>query len=112
MELWAIMEGLEMARKITLNNNNASITIFGDLQKAIIAIQQLFFSTSSPYLRNPIYQRNLDLGSNNHFLTIRWISGHVGFIGNDKPTKVPKIKLVKEKNRWSNGVPSLISRKS
>ena len=58
IKLWAIAEGLETARKITLNNNNISIIMFSDLQKVLIAIWQLTIGTSNPYLRNLIYQRN------------------------------------------------------
>ena len=89
------MESLEMARKITLNNNNTPITIFSDSREALIAIRQLTSGTSSPYLRNLIYQRNLDLGSNGHFVTIRWIPGHVGLIGHDKADQSAKDKAGK-----------------
>ena len=53
-ELWAIAEGLETARKITLNNNDTPITIFIDSREALTAIRQLTSGTSIPYLRNRI----------------------------------------------------------
>ena len=94
-ELWAIAEGLETARKRTLNNNNTLITIFSDSQEAFIAIRQLTSSTSSPYLRNLIHQRNLDLGYNGYFVTIKWILGYIGLIGYDKADQCAKDKAGK-----------------
>ena len=44
-----------MARKITLNNNNTVIIIFGDLQEIHIIIQELTSDIKSPYQKNLIF---------------------------------------------------------
>ena len=46
-ELWAMAEGLETARKITLNNDDTPVTIFSDSREALTAIQQLNSGISS-----------------------------------------------------------------
>lgn len=82
-ELWAIANGLEVARKTTLNSHNTPITIFSDSQEALAKLRQLSSHTSAPYLRSLIYQETSDLESKGHFVTIRWIPSHVG-LGHDK----------------------------
>lgn len=83
-ELWAIANGLEVARKTTLNSHNTPITIFSDSQEALAKLRQLSSHTSAPYLRSLIYQETSDLESKGHFVTIRWIPSHVGLVGHDK----------------------------
>lgn len=70
-ELWAIANGLKNARKITLKTQNTPIMIFSDSREALTEIRHLSSYTGSPFLRNLIYQRTLDLGKDGHFATIR-----------------------------------------
>lgn len=57
----------------TLNNHNTPSTIFSDSREALTAIRQSTLCASSPYLRNLIYQRTLNLESNDQVVTISWI---------------------------------------
>lgn len=79
-ELWAIAEGLKIAREITVNIHNTPVTIFSDLQEALTVIRLLTSGTSSTYLRNLIHQRTFDVGSNGYFFALGWIPSHVGLI--------------------------------
>lgn len=109
-ELWAIAEGFKIARELTVNIHNTPVTIFSDSQEGLTAIGQLASGTSSSYLRNLIYQRTFDLGSNGYFITLGWIPSHVGLMGHDRADQIAEDRARrggKPVEQWS-----LTSRKS
>lgn len=57
-ELLAIVNGLDIARKITSGTENTLVTVFSDSQEAITEIHKVNLYSSSPYLRKLIYQKN------------------------------------------------------
>lgn len=63
--------------------------MFTDSREALITIQQSFPRTDSPYLRDLIYQRALDLKDNGHSVTIR-IPAQVGLVGYDRADQSAK----------------------
>ena len=91
-ELWAIADGLDIARKMTCETENTPITIFSDSQKALTEIRKTNPYTGSPYLRKLIYQRINNLMEHGHPVTIRWIPSLVRLIGHDKADESAKIK--------------------
>lgn len=65
-ELQAITESLKIIRKITLNNNNISITIFSDLQKTLIAICHIMsYLETSQLINNHYYFKCKEMFSMN-----------------------------------------------
>lgn len=60
-ELCEITMALEVAKKDTKGNFGAPVTVFTDSREAIATIQQISPCISSPFLRDLIYQRTLDL---------------------------------------------------
>ncbi len=59
-ELWAIANGLDVARKIT-QETNTPITIFSDSQEALTEIQKVNPYTGSPYLKSLIHQKTANI---------------------------------------------------
>ena len=98
-ELWAIANGLEVARETTLNSHNTPITIVSNLREALTTLGQLSFHTSTPYLRNPIYQETSDLERKGHSVTIWWILSHVGLVGHDRADQSARDKGRKGENQ-------------
>ena len=94
-ELWAIANGLDVARKIT-QETNTPITIFSDSQEALTEIQKVNPYTGSPYLKSLIHQKTIDLQQHGHPVTIRWIPSHVGLLGHEQADQ-------KAKNRSGRG---------
>lgn len=100
-ELWA----LGAAKRETRGNFKAPITVFTDSREVLTTIQQIYPRISSPFLRDLIYQRTLDLKNIGRLVTIRWIPGHVGLIGHDKADQSAKDKARRGGNpveRWSS----------
>lgn len=89
-ELWAIAEGLKIAREITVNIHNTPVMIFSDSQEALMVNRLLTSGTSSSYLRNLIHQRTFEIGSNGYFVALGWIPSHVGLIGHDRADQISK----------------------
>lgn len=63
------------------------IIVFTDSREALINIQQSSSRTGSPYLRDMIYHRALDLKDNGRSVTVRRIPGHVGLVGHDRANR-------------------------
>lgn len=89
-ELWAVAIALEAAKTETRGNLRARITVFTDSREALTTIQQFSPCISSPYLRDLIYQRTLDLKKVGRSVTIRWIPSHVGLVGHDRADQSAK----------------------
>lgn len=98
-ELWAIANGLEVARETALYSHNTPITIFRNSREALTTLGQLSFHTSTPYLRNPIYQETSDLERKGHSVTIWWILSHVGLVEHDKADQSARDKARKGENQ-------------
>lgn len=81
-ELWAIAIALEAAKKETRGNLRAPITVFKDSREALTTTQQLSPRISSPYLRDLIYQRTLDLKNVGRSV--------VGLVGHDRADQSAK----------------------
>ena len=64
--------------------------MFTDSREAPTTIQQSSSRTGSPYLRDLIYQRALDLKDNGRSVTLRWIPDHVGLVGHDRADQSAK----------------------
>lgn len=78
------------ARKKTLNNRNAPITIFCDSQKALKIIQHPPFHEKNLVLRSLIHQNAGELQSNGHSIAIWWILSYSGLLRNEKADFTPK----------------------
>lgn len=70
-ELWAIAMALEAAKRETRGNFRAPLTVFTDSREALTTIQQVSPRISSPFLRDLIYQRALDLKNGGRLVIIR-----------------------------------------
>lgn len=70
-DLWAIAMTLEAAKRETRGNFGAPITVFTDSREALTTIQQVSPRISSPFLRDLIYQRALDLKNGGSLVIIR-----------------------------------------
>ena len=103
-ELWAIANGLDVARKIT-QETNTPITIFSDSREALTEIQKVNPYTDSPYLKSLIHQKTNDLKQHGHPVTIRWIPSHVGLVGHDQADQKAKNTTCrggKPEEQWSS----------
>ncbi len=105
VELWAILEALDIAAKKTQNMTNAPVTIFCDSQEALKAIEYPPSHKRNRFLRGFIYDKTKKLKSNRHCVTIRWISSHSGLIGNERANKAAKNRAERggqQAKRWSS----------
>ena len=87
-----IANGLEVARKTTLNSHNTPITIFSDSQEALAKLRQLSSHTSAPYLRSLIYQETSDLESKAILSLFDGSLVMSDLLDMTKPTGVPETK--------------------
>lgn len=105
VELWAILDALDIITKETLNINNKPIQNFGGSQKALKAMQHFFSCKENWVLRGLIYRKAEKLQSHGHSIVFGWISGHSGLIGNEKFDLAAKNRAErggKETQRWNS----------
>ena len=103
-KLWAIAIGLETVGKITLDSHQTPIRIFSDSTKALNTLCRSNPYTRTPYLRDLIFQKTLDLKSKGHSVTIRWIPSHAELVGHDKADQFARNKAQrggKPVKQWS-----------
>ena len=60
------------------------MTIFCDLQKALEAIQHSSSYKENRFLKGIIYGIAKTFQENGHPIVLRWVSGYLGLIGNEK----------------------------
>lgn len=97
-ELWAISNGLDIARKTTLNCHQTPITVFSDSRKALTTLCQLSSYTNTLYLKNLVNQKTSDQKSKGHSVVIWQIPNHVRLVGHDKADQSAKDKAQRQGN--------------
>lgn len=69
-ELWAIIDGLDIAKKLIQDNKNTPITITCNSWEALIKIQKVNSYICSLYMISLIHQKTYNLMQNNYPVTI------------------------------------------
>lgn len=77
VELWVVLNALEIVIEETSNNSYTLMTIFSDLQ---IAFQEIQYSISrkNRFLKKQIYHQAKVLWGTRYPVVCRWILGHSG----------------------------------